>query len=249
MKKERELPLQQSQAYGEHASAVRLQRAPSGIRSTLYLVDDHPAVLAGLRTILAQPDFQVIGEATTGKEAIKGIIRLQPDVVLLDVRLPDKDGLHLLRELKPQVPRISFILFTGFPEPSHLCAAIASGASAVAFKDDQGLDLPDLVRRVASGEDCLPRSIWIPLLQNLEKRKRTQWEEHPEQWTEYQVQILHFLAQGMSNQDIATLLGVSFEATRFRIKKIFGKLGVSDRAHAVAQAIAKGILQIADLSD
>jgi DNA-binding NarL/FixJ family response regulator len=218
-------------------------------RIGVYLVDDHPSTLAGLRAMLDVPDIEIVGEARTGREAVQSILHLQPDVAILDVRLPDMDGLHVLRLVKPEAPGTAFIMFTAFEEPTYLTGAIADGASGFALKNDQNLKILDLVRKAAAGEECLPRSFWGPLLHDLEAKRRVGSQDLMKDWPEQNVEILHFMVHGKSNQSIADLVGLSMESARFTIKKIFKKLGVSDRAHAVAQAIGKGILTMPDIKE
>lgn len=220
---------------------------PTRIR--VYLVDDHPATLAGLRVMLDQPDMEIIGEARTGEEAVKGILKLEPRVVILDIRLPDMDGLRILRQLKPKVPETSIIIFTAFEEPYYLTSAVAEGAAGFAIKLQDSSDLVSLVRRTAAGEECLQRSYWIPLLQKLGTKRQAAVGAVQRDWPERDMHILQFMAHGQSNARIAKVLDLSPGTLQFYIKSIFSRLGVSDRTHAVVQAIGKGILAAPDFKE
>lgn len=215
----------------------------------VYLVDDHPTTLSGLRVLLDEPDIEIAGEARTGKGAVKEILKLEPRVVVLDIRLPDMDGLRVLRHLKPQLANTSIILFTAFEEPGYLAGAVAEGAAGFAIKTDEPAQLLALVRRTAAGEECLPRSYWAPLLRRLEEKWRAERGGARPEWPERDVQILHFMAHGKSNARIAELLELGRGTLLFHIRGIFARLGVADRTHAVVQAIARGILALPDFKE
>jgi DNA-binding NarL/FixJ family response regulator len=219
-------------------------RANASLKTRIYLVDDHPYILEGLRSVLDQPGFEIVGETRTGREALREIHRLQPDVVVLDIRLSDMDGLKVLRLAKSDAPDTSFIIFTAFSEPSYLMGAVASGASGFAMKSDDSKSLVELIRHVAEGEECLPRSYWQSLLEKIERKNKILPGAESDDWPREQIQILYFMAHGKSNGAIAELLGLGTETVRFTLKKIFKKLGVSDRAHAVAQAIERDLIRL-----
>lgn len=218
-------------------------------RIRVYLVDDHPAVLEGLKGVMRPPSFEVVGEALTGGEALRAIPDLAPRVVILDIRLPDMDGLNVLRQVKPQVPGTAFILFTAFEVAGYLAGGIAAGAAGFAWKGESTPKLLDMVRRVAAGESCLPRSYWGPLLRTLDAKKRAAPEEVMKDWSERDVQILHFMAHGQSNARIAKILEMSRGTLLFHIRGIFARLGVADRTHAVYAAMGKGILAVPDFKE
>jgi DNA-binding NarL/FixJ family response regulator len=220
---------------------------PSGAPIRIYLVDDHPSTLSGLRAILEGPGMEIIGESRSGLEAAREIPRLQPDVVILDIRLPDLDGLSVLRRVKPQAPRTAIILFTAFEDPAFLAGAVADGAAGFALKLDEPKELVSLVRRAAEGEECLPRSYWEPLLRKLEEKRRAESPELLKDWTERELQALRFMAQGSSNKEIADLLELPLDTIRFTVRCIFQKLVVSDRTRAVSEAYTRGIIAVADI--
>lgn len=215
----------------------------------VYLVDDHPVTLRGLRAYLGECGIEIAGEATTGKEAVREILRLQPEVVLLDIRLPDLDGLAVLRKVRPHAPNTAILLFTAFEEPVFLIAAVVDGAAGFALKGDSGKDLLSLIRHAAEGEDCLPRSYWEPLLRKLEEKRRTATAEVLKDWSEREIQILRFMAQGCTNKSIAGFFDLPLDKVRFAVRSIFKKLGVSDRTRAVSEAYTRGILAIPDFKD
>lgn len=211
-------------------------------RIRVYLVDDHPVTLDGLRVILELPDIEIVGEARTGEAAIKDILRLEPRVVILDIRLPDMDGLAVLRHLKPKLSETSVIIYTAIEDPYYLTSAVAEGAAGFAIKIQDSQDLVSLVRRTASGEECLRRSYWVPLLRELEAKRQGAAGAVQKDWPERDMHILQFMAHGQSNSRIAKLLDLNPGTLQFYIKSIFARLAVSDRTHAVVQAIGKGIL-------
>lgn len=223
------------------------ERHPERIR--IYLVDDHPATLGGLRVMLNLPDIEIMGEARTGEEAVKDILRLEPRVVILDIRLPGMDGLTVLRHLKPKLSETSIIIFTAFEDPYYLTSAVAEGAAGFAIKIQDNQDLVSLVRRTAAGEECLPRSYWVPLLRELEAKRQAAAGTAQRDWPERDVHILQFMAHGQSNACIAKLLDLNPGTLQFYIKSIFARLAVSDRTHAVVQAIGQGILTAPDFTE
>ena len=211
-------------------------------RTRVFLVDDHPSTLFGLRAILAAPDMEVVGEATTGKEALAGILQAPPDVVVLDCRLPDLGGGAVLKCIKAVAPQVAVVFLTAFEEPDSLIEAAMGGASGFLLKKAGAKEVLSLIRRVAAGENCLPKEHWQALYTQFLAAKGPAHPGANGGLTPRETQVLACMARGLTNQAIADFLGISIDTVRFHCGHLYERLGVSDRTHAVAQAIGKGFI-------
>jgi DNA-binding NarL/FixJ family response regulator len=221
-------------------AVVKKKEAVKRIR--VFLVDDHPSTLFGLRSILAVPDMEVVGEATTGQEALAGILSDPPDVVILDCRLPDLAGCVVLTRIKAGAPQVAVVMLTAFEEPETLVDAAMGGASGFLLKTAGAKEVLSVIRRVAAGENCLPKKHWQGLYARFIAAKNPVQPGAKGGLTHRETQLLECMARGLTNKAIAEFLGISLDTVRFHSTHLFERLGVSDRTQAVAQAISKGII-------
>ena len=212
----------------------------------VLLVDDHPMVREGLRGVLTSDrSFDVVGEATTGQEAVDLVQRLRPEVVLMDIRMPDMDGLAATRHIKQEHPDISVIMVTMYDNPDHLMEAISAGAAGYLLKDVSRRELLQTVRTVLAGGTFLNQDVMTECLQRLANRsKEASQKDGPafERLTARESEVLKLLATGMSNKEIAAQLVVSVATVKTHVEHVIQKLQVSDRTQAAVTAVTHGLL-------
>lgn len=208
-------------------------------RLSLLLVEDHALVREGTRELLARdPALDVVGEAQNGAEAVALAGRLRPDVVLLDIALPDVSGVEVTRRLRA-LPDAPFVLIlTAHDDSGYVLAALEAGATGYLLKTVRALELTAAVWACARGEVVLHPLIAHALASAGRARSI------PPALTDREVRVLALAAQGRPNKQIAGLLGVSVRTIEALFSSAFNKLGVANRAEAVAQASVRGLLQI-----
>ena len=200
----------------------------------VVLADDHPVIRQGLARILnSQKDIEIVAEASDGEEACKLYDRLSPDVIILDLRMPKKDGLQVLLELmsrRGSKPRI--IVMTSYDSEEDIRRALSAGAKAFLVKESHPQLIREAVRRVAQGESFLPLEIASKLAESM---------CHPE-LSKRETQVLQYLARGRSNKEIGRALYISLGTVKQHVKSILGKLDAVGRAEAIAIAARRGLI-------
>ena len=213
----------------------------------LVLVDDHHLLRRGFRSLLAdEPDLEVVGEASNGHEAIELCQRLHPDFVLMDVRMPEMDGLAATREIKREHPNIAVLIMTMHENTDYLLEALDAGAAGYVLKDTPADRLISAVRRTLNGESPLNQELAAQLLRRLAvERKHEPAPKRPEPrapLTPRELEVLRLLATGQTNQQIAETLVISKGTVKVHVERIIRKLNVSDRTQAAVRAIEMGLL-------
>lgn len=216
--------------------------SPSPIR--ILVVDDHPVVRDGLKRLLkTQPDFEPIGEAGTGREAAGKALSLRPDVVLLDLMMPDMDGLTALDLIGAQAPAVRVIVLTTFAERQQVVRAAQSGAAGYLMKDVAVEELAAAVRAVASGQQYFhPEAAQYLDGIAAESGRRGSLPPHAT-LTERERSVLRELATGRSNKEIASSLAISTTTVKGHVASILSKLGVEDRTQAAIYAVKHGLAE------
>ncbi|HEU5317067.1 MAG TPA: response regulator transcription factor [Chloroflexota bacterium] len=221
----------------------------SGKRVRILLVDDHHLVIEGLRAVLStDPDLDVVGEARTGREAIGAVELLKPDVVLMDIRMPDMDGIAATRHVKQAAPQTSVIMLTMYENPDYLFDAVKAGASGYVLKDVAGPDLLEAIHTVVEGGSLLNQEVVGKFLRQLAADAQTQPAQPlaagvgPERLTPRELEVLQLIAGGLSNKEIGARLSVSVATVKTHLEHILQKLQVSDRTQAAVQAVTRGLL-------
>ncbi len=218
-----------------------LQRKSGPAR--LVIADDHELARAGLRSMLTdQRGLEVIGEATNGREALALCRRLQPDLALIDVRMPELDGLATCRAIKQECPATSVILITIHENPEYLLEALKAGAAGYVLKDITQRELITTVRRVLRGESFLNGDLLTRVLGNLASETPCPVELPPIPLSPREHEVLQLLVQGQTNPEIASKLTVSVSTVKIHVEHILAKLDVSDRTQAAVRAIELGLL-------
>jgi DNA-binding NarL/FixJ family response regulator len=201
----------------------------------VFLVDDHEVVRGGLRSLLeVDGDIEIVGEASTAEEAVTRGVALGPDVAVLDVRLPDGDGIEVCRELKSRLPNLQCLMLTSFADDEALLAAIMAGASGYVLKQIRGNDLLDAVRRVASGESLIDPAMTKRVLDRL--RKGPEHDERTDQLSDQERRVLDLVAEGLTNRQIAERLYLAEKTVKNYVSNMLSKLGMDRRSEAAAYA-------------
>jgi DNA-binding NarL/FixJ family response regulator len=209
----------------------------------LVIADDHELARAGLRAMLTgQRGLELIGEAANGREALALCHRLQPDLALIDVRMPGQDGLATCRAIKEQYPATSVILVTKHENPEYLLEALKAGAAGYVLKDVSQYELITAVQRILHGESILDKALATRLLQRLAREMSYREEMPPGRLSPREREVLQLLTQGQTNREIAGNLTVSVSTVKIHVEHILDKLGVSDRTQAAVRAIELGLL-------
>ena len=218
----------------------------------LLLCDDHAMFRQGLRSILeTEDDVRIIGEASTGREAVRYALETKPDVVLMDIQMPELDGVAATKAILAEDPDIRVIILTMYRQDRYVFEAIKVGARGYMLKDADAGDLISAIRRVAAGETLLNAEMAASILD--EFRKTEQLPSHPDhrirELTEREEEILRHLAQGATNQEIAASLDVSEKTVRNRLSEIFSKLRLNNRTQAALYALREGIASLQDSAE
>lgn len=226
-------------------SETPIHSARASDPSRLIIADDHELARAGLRSLLSgERGLELVGEATNGHEAVELCETLHPDLALIDVRMPEMDGLEATRKIKQVSPATSVIIVTMHESSDYLIAAMRGGAAGYLLKDTSRRELLSAVRSVLRGDSFLNTELTQRLLQHMAHETTNQAETMSERLTARELEVLNLLTQGKTNREIARLLVVSAGTIKVHVQHIIAKLGVSDRTQAAVRAIELGLVHI-----
>jgi len=207
----------------------------SGIPLRVVLVDDHEVVRNGIKSLLAEtPDVSVVGEAGTVKDAIERAVWARPDVVIMDVRLPDGSGIEATREIRARLPNTQVLMLTTFSDDEALFASIMAGAAGYVLKQIKGADLVRAVQTVGRGESLLDPAVTKGLLDRLRRGKHLLKDERLARLSAQEERILEMIAQGKTNREIGDKLHLAEKTVKNYVTSILSKLEVARRAEAAA---------------
>lgn len=205
----------------------------------VFIADDHAIVREGLRRLLSRPGFTLVGEAANGAEAVEQMHRLQPDVVVLDLKMPIMDGLAAIKAIKAEQPEAHILVLTSFDDDEKVFAAIKAGAQGYLLKDSLPEQLLQAIQDVHMGESALHPTIARKVLREINRPPELPPAEQP--LTERELEVLQLVAQGLSNQAIATRLVISERTVAGHVRNILGKLHLASRTQAALYAIRTGL--------
>jgi DNA-binding NarL/FixJ family response regulator len=212
---------------------------------TILIADDHSMVREGLRSMLNAPGLQVVGEASNGREAVSKAEACDPDVVLMDIRMPDMDGIEALQAIKSTQSHIQVLMVTTYRSTAYLLRALAAGAAGFVLKDISRDALLATVRAVAAGATGIDRQFLQRALRNLQEADEPSMEnmELSEALTPRETDVLWLIAEGLTNLAIAQTLDLSPGTVKSYVQTILQKLNATDRTHAAVKAIRMGLVK------
>lgn len=210
-------------------------------RARLLLADDHRMFRQGLRELIERKtDFEVVGEARTGREVLELVDRCSPDILLLDIQMPELDGIAVARQLATSHPQLKIIMLTMYRQDQHLLDAIRAGVKGYLLKDADAEELISVIERVQKGESALDPTLISQVFEAVRRPAHT--PEMVEPLTERELDILKLVAAGMDNRSIANQLYLSEKTVGNRLSEIFQKLQVTNRTQAALVARQRGLV-------
>lgn len=211
---------------------------PETPKTRVLICDDHPVVRTGLRGMLdGQADFEVVGEAENGEEAVESAGRLRPDVVLMDLRMPKLDGVSATARIGERWPEVHVLVLTTSDSGADILRAVEAGATGYVLKDVPREELFRAVRAAAEGKPLLAPDVAAHLMD------RVRWPSE-EVLSGREIEVLELVSRGKSNKEIAGDLWISETTVKSHLLHVYNKLGATDRASAVAAALKRGILRL-----
>ena len=201
----------------------------------VLIADDHPIVREGLAAILEEePDMEIVGQASNGNEAIELFRQHQPDIVLLDLRMPQVGGVEVITTIRADYPDANIIILTIYDTDEDIYRGLQAGAKAYLLKDVPCDEILEVIRTVCNGKRYIPTSIGEKLVARMERPNLSDRE----------YQVLSLMKEGKNNREIGNCLKITDHTVRFHVNNILSKLGANDRAHAIVVALRQGLVQL-----
>lgn len=207
----------------------------------IIVADDHSLFRDGIVSLLEVGGFEVIGQYGDGRAAVDAALRLRPDVVLLDITMPELSGLEALEQIRAEWPEARVVILTASDDDESLFRASAAGACGYLLKSLKADEFVDMLRGLERGEAAMTRQTTARLLAGLSRASAQPHSPGPEALTPQEVRLLQFMADGLANKAIAQAMGLSENTVKYHIKNIMQKLGVHNRTEAAAYAIRTGL--------
>lgn len=206
----------------------------------LLVVDDHEVVRSGVTQLLRESDVEIVGEADNARDAVSLVKKHNPDVVLLDIRLHDVDGLEVLEQLREAAPESRVVCFSNFDNPTYVARANALGATDYILKDASRDQMLTALRAAASGQSPTAEGRLREVAQTMALRKKDTSNDLA--LTQRETQVLRHLALGLSNKEIGLSLSISIETVKEHVQHLLRKMGVNDRTQAAVWAVKNGLV-------
>lgn len=206
----------------------------------LLIADDHEVVRLGIKSLLVNTDITVVAEADDGESALAAVRKTHPDVVLLDIRMPQMDGLTALSRLRSEHPTLKIIILSTYDNPTYVARAVALGANGYLLKAASRDELITAIRKAAAGEDAWTRDELRRVTGALATPRMSAEVEVP--LTQRESEVLRQLAHGLTNKEIGQALGISYETVKEHVQHILRKIGVNDRTQAAVWAVRKNLV-------
>jgi DNA-binding NarL/FixJ family response regulator len=210
------------------------------MRITVLVADDHEVVRRGLASILKDSDIRIVAEATNGKEAVEGVMAHKPDVVLMDIRMPDSDGLWAMERIRKRSPETKTVVLSTYDNPTYVARAAALGASDYVLKGATRAELIAAIQRAAAGEAPPEGSLLDRVRTAMANRGDQAVDDIP--LTNRELQVLRHIALGLSNREIGHSLEISVETVKEHVQNILRKINVNDRTQAAVWAVRRELV-------
>jgi DNA-binding NarL/FixJ family response regulator len=206
----------------------------------LLIADDHEVVRHGLRCLFKDSDITIVAEAANGAQAVTDAVKTKPDVVLLDVRMPEVDGLAALEKLRRKLPDVPVVMLSSYDNPTYVARSVALGAADFVLKGSSRNDLISAIARAAAGQGPADSSPMHHVKGAMSKRREVVDENIP--LTNREIQVLRHVALGLSNREIGRSLDISVETVKEHVQNILRKIDVTDRTQAAVWAVRRGLV-------
>ena len=210
----------------------------------VLIVDDHELFRDGIRGLLQAEGIEVVGEASDGLEALEQVRSLQPDIILLDIKMPRCDGLEATRLIKAEMPDAKIVILTAVEEDDSIFEAIKSGAQGYLLKNMRAAEFISLLKGVERGEAAITSDVAGRILDDFSRRARgVRGERDAEELTERELEVLRLVVEGHTNRKIGVKLGLSENTVKYHLRHILEKLHLQNRAQVVAYAMRRGLVR------
>lgn len=210
----------------------------------VVIVDDHPLHAMGLKVVLEEdPDVEVVGLASSGAQAVQMAQELRPDVVVMDVKMPNGDGIEATRVIKRVCSEVEVLGLSGFDDDDTVVGILRAGASGYVLKDAPFAEILLAIRRVSTGQSYLTPSVARSVLWELQRQPGESMPTNEQGLTPREVEVLRFIGKGMSNREIATSLEISERTVENHVRNVYTKLGIRTRTQALLYAVRTGLVQ------
>jgi DNA-binding NarL/FixJ family response regulator len=206
----------------------------------VVVADDHEVVRSGLANLLKGSDIVIVDEASDGDEAVEKTMKHVPDVILMDIRMPNRDGLSALEAIREKMPEARVVMLSTYDNPTYVARSVALGATDFVLKGSTRQELVDVITRAASGDEPLDTSVLRRVKRVM--RRRHEREDDGIPLTNRELQVLRHVALGLSNREIGQSLGISIETVKEHVQNILRKLDVNDRTQAAVWAVRRGVV-------
>jgi DNA-binding NarL/FixJ family response regulator len=206
----------------------------------VVVADDHEVVRKGLACLFKDTDVNIVGEASNGLEAMEQMKKQKPDVLIMDIRMPELDGLDALEKIKVENPQARVVMLSAFENPTYVARAVALGACDYVLKGSSRQEILSVIKRAAAGEAAAPESLINRIRTSMTRRREGSDEDMP--LTNRELQVLRHVALGLSNREIGKSLNISIETVKEHVQNILRKIDVADRTQAAVWAVKRGLV-------
>ena len=207
---------------------------------TVVVADDHEVVRSGIASLLKGSDIEIVDQAADGDEAVEKTLTHEPDVVLMDIRMPNRDGLSALETIRSKLPDARVVMLSTYDNPTYIARSVALGAADYVLKGSTRQELVDVITRAASGNEPADTSVLRRVKRVMRRRHDRGDDGIP--LTNRELQVLRHVALGLSNREIGQSLGISIETVKEHVQNILRKLDVNDRTQAAVWAVRRGVV-------